>query len=75
MARQLTREAKEKVLCDGELYVDLCKIMDVKPSSLPPLVYRNSPWLTNHDVLLRISEAMNKTIEEILEEIAEPATL
>ncbi len=71
MARQLTKEAKSKLLDDASLYADICLLIGVKPNSLTQLIYRNSSWLTNHDVVLKIAEAMHKQTEEILEEAEE----
>lgn len=72
MARQLSRAAKEELLENSSLYVEICDTINVKPASLPPLVYRNSPWLTNYDVVIKTAAAMKKTPDEILEEVKEP---
>ncbi len=74
MARQLTKEARSRLLDDASLYADVCLLIEVKPNSLSQLIYRNSPWLTNHDVVLKIAEAMHKHPEQILE-VAEETTV
>lgn len=74
MARKLSKDAKSKLLDNATLFAEVCNIIDVKPVSLSQLVYRNSPWLTNHDVVLKIASAMNKSVDEILEETEEAAT-
>ena len=73
MARHLSKEAKDEILNKPALYADVCNLINVKPASLPVLISRNSHWLTNHDVVNRICDEMDKTPDEILEEADEPA--
>lgn len=75
MARRLTSDAKKKVMDDASLYADICLICNLKPGSLSQLLGRNSKRLISHDAVVKISEAMNKQPEDILEEIPLPATV
>jgi hypothetical protein len=72
MQRQLTNEAKAILTNEPSLFADVCKLLNVRVLSLPTLIKRNSSRLTNHDVVLRIAEAMNKQPDDILEQIPEP---
>lgn len=68
MARILTKEAKQEILGDAALYIELCEMLSVKPNTLNQLIYRNSPRLKYHDVVLRIATALKMKPDEILEE-------
>lgn len=71
MPIQLTDAAKEKLLSDNQLFFDVVQLLDIKPTSLYPLLKRNAPALIRYDVAKQIAAALNKSIDEIVIDVSE----
>ena len=67
MAKQLTREAIQAIHRNADLYAQVCKVLEIKPVSLPKLIQRGSERLTIHDVVIAVSKATGLRPSQIIE--------
>ncbi len=67
MAGKLTDAAISTIESDIELFGKVARALEVKPTSLPMILKRNSRRLLEYEVLIIIAAAMNKEPAEIIE--------
>jgi len=67
MAGKLTEAAISTIESNTELYGKVAQALEVKPTSLPIILKRNSRRLLEYDVLIIIAKTMNKKPAEIIE--------
>ncbi len=68
MAKRFKQEVLDEIRSSPDLFADVAKAMDVKPTSLPSILDRNGNSLNQYEVVVLVAQSLNKNPEEILEE-------
>jgi hypothetical protein len=68
MAKQLTKDAREAIQNDPELFAQVCAELEVKPGSLISALNKNSRRLTEHGVVVLISKKIGIRPTELTED-------
>lgn len=75
MAKVFKAEVLEKMKSDADLFALVAKEMDVKPSSLIQIIYRNGNNINQYSIVKLVADYMKKDPEDLLEEETEPETV
>lgn len=68
MSIKLKQSAKDRILKDKRLFLEITEILEIKLTSLYALLKRDSPALARHDVAKKIAASLNVPVDEIFEE-------
>ncbi len=69
MAKRLSEDTIKKIETDPGLFALVAEKMNIKPTSLPQTLTRNSTNLNQYDVVQAIADYLKKDIEEIVAEV------
>lgn len=62
------QEVIELIESDAELFVQLCKALDIKPSSMPVTLKRNGKLLNQYHIVTLVANHLGKEADELVEE-------
>lgn len=68
MPIKLTQQAKDRIMEDKRLFVEITEVLGIKLTSLYALIKRDSPTLSRHDVAKKIAASLNIPVDEIFEQ-------
>lgn len=68
MAKVFKPEVLENMKSDADLFALVAKEMDVKPSSLIQIIYRNGNNINQYSIVRLVADYMKKDPEDLLEE-------
>jgi hypothetical protein len=71
MATRLTRQAKKIIMSNNQLMAAISDSIDIKSTSIPSGLSRNSIGLISYPVLKIISDYTGKPIDELIEKYDE----
>lgn len=69
MAKQLTKDAIKKIGSSPDLFREICKRLEVKPTSLPMILKRNGDNLNRYDIVELVASYMGIDASEAVEEV------
>ena len=71
MAKRLTKIALLEIKGNADLFAKICKMLDLRPTSMSKMIERNGHNLNRYDVVEVIAKHMGIPPSEAVEEYAE----
>lgn len=62
------QEVIEKIEQDAELFIQVCKALEIKPSSMPVTLKRNGKLLNQYHIVALVADHLGQEPSELIEE-------